>query len=86
MFWSLSYVVVRCVLQILLLRPRSRDFKGLEIVVLRHEPCGVRKLGSRGGTIFVNESAESVSALDAACRRVRDLQLPSQGIGRLQIE
>jgi hypothetical protein len=26
--------------------------------------CGVRKLGSRGGTVFVDESAESVSALD----------------------
>jgi len=37
LFWSLSYVVVRCVLQILFLRPRSRDFKELEIVVLRHE-------------------------------------------------
>jgi putative transposase len=37
LFWSLSYVVVRSVLQILSLRPRSRDFKELEIVVLRHE-------------------------------------------------
>jgi hypothetical protein len=48
--------------------------------------CGVRKLGSRGGAVFVDESAESVSALDEGCGRVRDLQLRSQGIGRLEIE
>ena len=37
MLWSLSYLVVRCILQVAFLRPRSRDFKALEIVVLRHE-------------------------------------------------
>jgi hypothetical protein len=36
-FWSLCYFVVRCVLQLVFLRPRARDFKELEIVVLRHE-------------------------------------------------
>jgi hypothetical protein len=46
--------------------------------------CGVRKLGSRGGAVFVDESAESVSALDEGCGRVRDLQLRSQGSGGLR--
>jgi hypothetical protein len=34
---SLCYLLVRCLLQLVLLRPRSQDFKELEIVVLRHE-------------------------------------------------
>jgi hypothetical protein len=36
--------------------------------------------------VLLDESAESVSALDEGCRRVRDLQLPSQRIGRLEIK
>ena len=52
----------------------------------RCSSCGVRNLGSRGGAVFMDESAESVSALDCSCGRVRDLQLARQGIGRLEIE
>jgi hypothetical protein len=37
LFWSFCYPVVRCVLQLASLRPRSERFKELEIVVLRHE-------------------------------------------------
>ena len=37
MFWSFGYLVLRCVLQLVSLRPRSEQFKELEIVVLRHE-------------------------------------------------
>jgi transposase InsO family protein len=40
---SLSYLVVRCVLQLVFLRPRSQDFKELEIVVLRHELSVLRR-------------------------------------------
>jgi len=43
LFWSLCYLVVRCVLQLVLLRPRSQDFKELEIVVLRHELAVLRR-------------------------------------------
>jgi putative transposase len=43
LFWSLCYLVVRCVLQLVLLRPRSEDFKELEIVVLRHELAVLRR-------------------------------------------
>ncbi len=43
MFWSLCYLVCRCVLQLVLLRPRSEDFKELEIVVLRHELAVLRR-------------------------------------------
>ena len=38
MFLSLGYLALRCLLQLVLLRPRSEGFKELEIVVLRHEP------------------------------------------------
>ena len=43
MFWSLCYLLVRCLLQLVLLRPRSQDFKELEIVVLRHELAVLRR-------------------------------------------
>jgi hypothetical protein len=31
LLWSLSYLVVRCVMQLVFLRPRSEEFKELEI-------------------------------------------------------
>ena len=43
MFWSLCYLLVRWLLQLVLLRPRSQDFKELEIVVLRHELAVLRR-------------------------------------------
>ena len=47
MLWSLSYLVVRCLLQLVFLRPRSQDFKELEIVVLRHELAVLRRQAGR---------------------------------------
>lgn len=43
MFWSLCYLALRCLLQVALLRPRSDQFKELEIVVLRHELAVLRR-------------------------------------------
>ena len=43
MFWSICYPALRCLLQLALLRPRSQEFKELEIVVLRHELADVRQ-------------------------------------------
>ena len=43
MVWSLGYLVFRCLLQLVLLRPRSEGFKELEIVVLRHELSVLRR-------------------------------------------
>ena len=43
MFWSLCYLALRCLLQLVLLRPRSEGFKELEIVVLRHELAVLRR-------------------------------------------
>jgi putative transposase len=43
LFWSLCYLAFRCVLQLVSLRPRSDDFKELEIVVLRHELSVLRR-------------------------------------------
>src|SRR5215475_9082810 len=43
LFWSLGYLALRCLLQLVLLRPRSESFKELEIVVLRHELAVLRR-------------------------------------------
>jgi putative transposase len=43
LFWSLCYLGCRCVLQLMFLRPRPREFKDLEIVVLRHELALLRR-------------------------------------------
>jgi hypothetical protein len=43
LFWSLCCLALRCLLQLVLLRPRSREFKELEIVVLRHELAVLRR-------------------------------------------
>jgi len=43
LFWSLCYLALRCLLQLVLLRPRPQDFKELEIVVLRHELAVLRR-------------------------------------------
>jgi transposase InsO family protein len=42
-FWSLSYLVLRRLLQLAVLRFRSDEFKELEIVVLRHELAVLRR-------------------------------------------
>jgi putative transposase len=47
LFWSLCYLIFRCMLQLVLLRPRSEDFKELEIVVLRHELSVLRRQTGR---------------------------------------
>jgi putative transposase len=47
LFWSFCYLALRCLLQLVLLRPRSHEFKELEIVVLRHELSVLRRQASR---------------------------------------
>jgi putative transposase len=44
LFWYLAF---RCVLQLVLLRPRSTEFKELEIVVLRHQLAVLRRQADR---------------------------------------
>ncbi len=43
LFWSLCYLAFRCLLRLVLLRPRSCEFKELEIVVLRHQLAVLRR-------------------------------------------
>jgi hypothetical protein len=43
LFWSFSYLALRCLLQLVSLRPRSEQFRELEIVVLRHELSVLRR-------------------------------------------
>jgi putative transposase len=47
LFWSLGYLTLRCLLQIVLLRSRSESSKELEIVVLRHELSVLRRQAGR---------------------------------------
>jgi transposase len=47
LFWSLAYLAVRWLLQVVLLCSRSEAFKELEIVVLRHELAVLRRQGPR---------------------------------------
>jgi transposase InsO family protein len=47
LFWSLTYLALRCLLQLVLLRPRSESSKELEIVVLRHELSVLRREAGR---------------------------------------
>jgi hypothetical protein len=41
------YLALRCLLQLVLLRPRSTEFKELEIVVLRHQLAVLRRQEDR---------------------------------------
>jgi putative transposase len=43
LFWSLCYLAFRCVLRLVVLRPRSTEFKELEIAVLRHQLAVLRR-------------------------------------------
>ena len=43
MFWSFCYLALGCLLQLVVLRPRSKQFKELEIIVLRHELAVLRR-------------------------------------------
>src|SRR5712691_133319 len=47
LFWSFSYLVCRCLFQLVLLRRRSEAFRELEIVVLRHELSVLRRQARR---------------------------------------
>ena len=59
---------------------------GYGVVEAAHgEACGVRKVGSRGEFVFVDESADHVSALDGR-GLVRDGELSGRRIWRLEAE
>ena len=52
MFWSYCYLVLRCVLQLVSLRPRSDHFKKREIVVLRTTAAGIKRRDHLGGHLY----------------------------------
>jgi hypothetical protein len=69
LFWSLCYLVIRCLLQLVLLRPRSQDFKELEIVVLRHELAVPRRQARRAELTSTGSSPCSGESAIAALGR-----------------
>jgi hypothetical protein len=50
LFWSFCYLLFRCVLQLVSLRPRSEDFKELEIVVAPARAVGAAPTDSSTAT------------------------------------
>lgn len=67
MFLSFWYLAFRCVLQLVLLRRRSTEFKQLEIVVLRHQLAVLHRQADLWGAqnsifpanqMFFDQSAE----------------------------
>ena len=70
MLVSLCYVSLRWLLEFVVLRARSKEFKELEIVVLRHE---VAILGAPRAVQRSPPSTECCSPLPADCCRARAL-------------
>ena len=84
MLISLAYLVLRHVLQIVMLRSRSRDFKEVEIMVLRHElgilrrrtnrPAITARLGvpaTARASLALYNTREEIDALVKALRAAR---------------
>jgi hypothetical protein len=65
-FLSLSYVVVRWMLQLAALRVRSNESKDLEIVVLRHELAILRRRTRRSTMTWTDRLVLAGPA--ASCR------------------
>ena len=93
MFWSLCYLAFRCVLQLVLLRPRSTEFKELEIVVLRHRAGGASPAdGSaaadddRSGLPCCGESAVAAIALAVVSGHADDAAALAPTAGRAPLD
>ena len=54
MLVSFSYVLLRWLLELVALRGRSKDFKELEIIVLRHELAILRRTTRRPPTTAID--------------------------------
>jgi hypothetical protein len=65
---SLGYLALRCLVQLVLLRRRSENFKELEIVVLRHELSVLRRQVGRA-RLRPNDRILLAAALHALANR-----------------
>ena len=83
LFWSLCYLALRRVLQLVLLRSRLQGFKELEIVLLRHELSVLRRQVRRSrcgrvtGSFLLRPAAGSEIAGACAAFPLRDAGRPS---------
>jgi hypothetical protein len=68
LFWSLCYLAFRCLLRLVLLRPRSSEFKELEIVVLRHQLAVLRRQ-TRRPQLTTTDRLHDATALAPTPRR-----------------
>ena len=83
MLFSLCYVALRWMLQLVVLRVRSTELKDLEIVVLRHELAILKRQIHRPAMTWADRLCLAAARVDAVTHLRRD-RLPHPAFPRLR--